>query len=462
MRILLTGATGLIGRALGKALAARGEGLVCLVRDPESARWRLPYPATLHRWDHTREVPPAALDGVDAVVHLAGEPAGNTRWTAAKKALLRDSRVQGTQRLVQAVLQHGSDVRAFVHGSALGYWGSRGDEVLTAKSAPGDDFLARLTRDWEAALQPLATRAPALRVAVVRTGVVFAREGGALAEMLPLFRLSAAGRLGSGRQWMSWIHHDDIVDLFVHALDGAAAGRLEGVLEGVAPQAVDNRHFTSALCRALGVVENLPAPPPLLHLLFGERAAMVFASTRVEPAATLASGFAFRHRRLDAALADLLGPLRGGGWQTVREQWLPQPPAVVWPEVAGPARLPSQLPPALQLQVDAPTVAAGARFERRLRWHGLPLAQQLCLTTWLPPHRGVEEQTRGPFAQWHRTTELLPFAAGTLLRDTLHYRLPAGWLGTAAAGARVAADLSRLFDERARQLGERFAAAGGR
>jgi len=458
MRILLTGATGLIGRALGKALAVRGDTLVCLVRDPVAARWRLPFPATCHPWDHTRAVPAIALQGVDAVVHLAGEPAGGARWTPARKALIRDSRVQGTQQLVAAVLQHGPQVRAFVHGSALGYWGSRGDEVLTAASSPGDDFLGRLTQDWEAALQPLAERAGTLRMPVVRTGVVLAREGGALAEMLPMFRLSAAGRLGRGRHWMSWIHHDDIVDLFVHALDGAVAGRIDGVLEGVAPSPATNRDFTAALCRALGVAETLPVPPPMLKLLYGERAEIVFASTRVEPKATLASGYTFRHPKLGAALADLLEPLRGHHWQAVREQWLPREPQALWPAFAEPKLLEALLPPVLAARVTTlePPGPEG-RFEMRLQWHGVPVTLSLRTTGWQPPHRQVLEQLRGPFAQAQVITELLPFAGGTLLRDTLHYRLRGGWLGAAAGGWKVQADLGRALDQRARGLAERFA-----
>ncbi|HSQ73345.1 MAG TPA: TIGR01777 family oxidoreductase, partial [Rubrivivax sp.] len=311
MRVLLTGATGLIGREVGKRLAARGDTLVCLVRDLHAARRRLPFPAVCHAWEHTREVPAAALDGVDAVVHLSGEPVADARWSAGKKALIRDSRVLGTRNLVRAVLAHGAGVMVFVHGSASGFFGERGDERLTAASTQGVGFLPDVVAAWEAELVTLLQRRPALRVPVVRTGIVLAREGGALAEMLPLFSLSAAGRLGQGGQWMSWIHLDDIARLFLHALDSKATG----VLEGVALQPVTNREFTTSLCRALGVFENLAAPPLAIQALFGERAAIVLGSARLEPAATLASGFEFDFASLDEALDDLLKPLRGGVWE---------------------------------------------------------------------------------------------------------------------------------------------------
>jgi NAD dependent epimerase/dehydratase family enzyme len=155
MRILMTGATGLIGRELGKALAARGDTLVCLVRDAKAARRRLPFPAVCHAWDHQSPVPAQALHEVEAVVNLAGEPVADTRWTERKKALIRDSRVLGTRQLVRAALQHGSGLAAFVQGSASGYYGERGDEALTASSSKGVGFLADVVQAWEAELRPL-------------------------------------------------------------------------------------------------------------------------------------------------------------------------------------------------------------------------------------------------------------------------------------------------------------------
>ncbi|MGZ8321290.1 MAG: TIGR01777 family oxidoreductase, partial [Telluria sp.] len=321
MRILMTGATGLIGRELGKALAARGDTLVCLVRDVSAARRRLPFPAVCHSWDHTYPVPAEALHEVDAVVNMAGEPVADTRWTAARKALIRDSRVRGTRELVQAVREHGAGVATFVQGSASGYYGDRGDERLMAGSTRGTGFLADVVQAWEAELQPLAEQQPQVRVPIVRTGIVLARQGGALAEMLPMFRLGVAGRLGTGRQWMSWIHLDDIVRLFVHALDGASSG----ILEGVAPQPATNQQFTTALCRSLRVIENLPAPSLASQALFGERAEIVLGSTRLEPHATQASSFRFRFEAVEQALDDLLAARRGGVRQRVWEQWLPHP-----------------------------------------------------------------------------------------------------------------------------------------
>ena len=455
MHILLTGATGLIGRELGKRLAARGDTLVCLVRDVDAARRRLPFPAECHRWDHTREVPPEAMRGVQAVIHLAGEPVAEGRWSAAKKALILDSRVQSTRRLVQAVLAHGAEVEAFVHGSAMGYYGDRGDEPLAAGSSKGDGFLADVVERWEAELAPLHERRTTLRVPVVRTGVVLAREGGALAEMLPVFRLSAAGRLGSGRQWMSWIHLDDIVGLFVHALDSAAGG----LLEGTAPRPVTNREFTTALCRALGVIENAPAPEFAVKLMFGEKAEIVLGSTRLEPAAALASGYRFRFQSVEQALADLLSPLQGGTYLRVWEQWVPQVPETLWPFFCDARNLEAITPTFLNFRVlgqSSGEIGEGTSIDYRLRLDGIPIRWQSRIEAWDPPKSFADTQVKGPYRLWHHTHEFEPLGAGTLMRDTVRYRLPAGWLGTLAAGRKVAGYVERIFDFRARRIDELF------
>ncbi len=455
MRILITGATGLIGRELGKQLAARGDTLVCLVRDVDAARRRLPFPAACHAWDHTRAVPTEAMRGVDAVVNLAGEPVADARWSARKKALILDSRVDSTRRLVDAVIGHGRRVKVFVQGSASGYYGDRGDERLDAGSSRGRGFLADVVEQWEAALGPLRKRRRRLRLPVVRTGIVLARDGGALAEMLPMFRLSAAGRLGSGRQWLSWIHLDDIVGLFVHALDSAATG----LLEGVAPRPVTNAQFTTALTRALGVIENAPAPALAIELLFGERAEIMLGSTRIEPAASLASGYRFRFELVQDALADLLTPLRGGTFLRVWEQWVPQAPETLWPYFCDAHNLEAITPSFLNFRVRGQSsgeIGEGTLIDYGLRLDGIPVRWQSRIEAWDPPRAFVDTQAKGPYRLWHHTHEFVPMGTGTLMRDTVRYQLPAGWLGTLAAGRKVASYVQRIFDYRAQKIDEMF------
>lgn len=455
MRILMTGATGLIGRELGRELAARGHEIVCLVRDPAAARRRLPFPARCHAWEHTQPVPPQALHGVQAVLHLAGAPVAEGRWTAARKELILQSRVLGTRQLVQAVIAHAPEVAVFVHGSASGLHGDRGDEELDAGSSRGPGFLADVVQAWEDELQPLRAQRPGLRVPVVRTGVVLAREGGALAEMLPLFQLSTAGRLGDGRQWMSWIHLEDIVRLFLHVLDAPC----DGVFEGVAPAPVTNARLTTLLCRALDVAENLPVPRAALQALYGERAALVLDSTRLLPRATQASGFEWRFPTLESALADLVGPLRGGVSQRCWEQWLPCTPEALWPFFCDARNLEAITPSFLGfnvLKVSTPEIGDGTLIDYRLRLQGIPFGWRTRIESWDPPRRFVDTQLKGPYALWHHTHDFLPLAGGTLMRDTVRWRLPVGWLGRAVAGHTVQATVARIFAYRAEQIDLRF------
>jgi len=457
MRILMTGATGLIGRELGKTLAARGDTLVCLVRDIARAKRTLPFPADCHAWRHDRAVPAAALDGVDALVNLAGEPVAEGRWTDARKALIRDTRVLGTRNLVQAAIAHGRDLKVFVQGSAIGFYGDRGDEVLSAGSGAGQGFLADVVKAWEAEMRPLAERRPEVRVPVVRTGVVLSRQGGALVKMLPLFRAHVGGRIGAGRHWMSWIHVEDIVGLLRHAIDSQATG----ILEGVAPEAVTNAQFTTAFCRALGVLENLPAPPLAIRALYGEMGSVVLESARVAPVSSRDAGYRFRFASIDAALADLLAPLRGATFEKLAEQWVPRAPEEIWPFFCDERNLEAITPDFLRFQVLGKTTAEigeGTLIDYRLRLGGVPMGWRSRIQDWQPPRQFVDTQLEGPYAHWHHRHEFIPMAGGTLMRDTVHYRLPAGWLGSVAAGCRVASTVDRIFAYRAERIAERFGA----
>jgi uncharacterized protein len=456
MRVLLTGATGLIGKELGKILAARGDTLVCLVRDGQNASHRLPFPAKCFEWNHLRAVPAEALIGVDAIVHLAGEPVAENRWSNEQKDLIRDTRVLGTRQLVQAIMNHRPQIKAFVHGSAIGFYGDRADTTLNANSAKGTGFLADVVAAWEAELRPLADGRPDVRVAIVRTGIVLARQGGALAKMLPMFRESVAGRLGNGKQWMSWIHIDDIVGLFLHALDSKAAG----VLEGVAPQAVTNREFTTSLCRSLQVHENAPAPSVAIKALFGELGGIVLESAKIEPRQTLASGFRYRFESIDRAFDDLLTPLQGSTREKVSEQWVPHSPEHIWPFFCDEGNLEELTPEFLNFKVLGKStleIGEGTLIDYRLKLNGIPMGWQSRIENWEPARRFVDTQRKGPYSYWRHAHEFIPLANGTLMRDVVHYRLPLGWLGSVLAGWKVESQVDRIFSYRSTKIAKRFA-----
>jgi uncharacterized protein (TIGR01777 family) len=277
MIITLTGASGFIGRALAARLGAAGHHV-----QPFSLR------------------SPQPLRVCDAVIHLAGEPIAQ-RWTPEAKRRIRESRVEGTRRLIAGLSALPTLPSVFLCSSAVGFYGSRGDEVLTEDAPPGAGFLAEVCTDWERAADD--AQALGMRVVKLRTGMVLGGRGGALDRMLPAFRMGAGGRLGSGRQWMPWIHLDDHLDLVEFAL--AEAG-VSGPLNAVAPNPVTNREFTAALARALHRPAFLPAPAFLLKAMFGEMACVLLESQRVIPRAALDAGFKFRHPELGAALQEIL------------------------------------------------------------------------------------------------------------------------------------------------------------
>lgn len=292
MRILVTGASGLIGSALSPSLEAAGHTVVRLSR-------RGPL-----RWDPTaRQIDPAALDGVEAVVHLAGESVAG-RWTPAHKERILASRGDGTAFLAEALAALPVPPRVLVSASAVGWYGDRGDELLTEQSPPGTGFLAEVARLWEGAAKPAADAG--IRVVHVRTaGIVLSRNGGALKAMLPAFRAGMAGPIGNGRQWWSWLSLADTVAVYERALTDEA---LAGPLNAVAPGAVTNAEFTKTLARVLRRPALLPLPVPAVKLVFGEMGKeLLLASARVEPRVLSDAGFAFRFPALDAALRAELG-----------------------------------------------------------------------------------------------------------------------------------------------------------
>jgi uncharacterized protein (TIGR01777 family) len=454
MRIAVTGATGFIGRPLVRRLLGEGHAIVALTRDVTGAREVLPARCRVERWDPAAGAAgPAPLGEADAVVHLAGETVADGRWTAARKRAIRDSRVAGTHALVAALgrVPAGARPRVLVGASAIGIYGDRGDEELDEQAPRGGGFLADVCAEWEAATR--GAEALGMRTVVVRIGVVLGRDGGALRTMLPLFRLGVGGALGGGRQWMSWIHVDDLVGLLAAALADERAG---GVLNGVAPAPVTNATFTRALARALGRPAILPVPALALRLALGEASTIVLASQRVRPAAALRLGFRFRHAELPGALAELCG---ARGEALVFEQWVPRPPAEVFPFFGDPRNLERLTPASVRLRVlgtSTPAIGVGTCIDYRLALHGLPLRWRSRIDEWEPGHGFVDSQVRGPYAWWRHTHTFEAYEGGTVLRDEVRYTLPLGALGTLVLGRRVERDLREIFAFRRRAIAALF------
>jgi uncharacterized protein (TIGR01777 family) len=300
MRVTITGASGLIGTRLVRALQARGDDVTVLSRNPDRAAQALGVHA--EAWRPTEEpAPAAALADRDAVVHLAGERV-DQRWTDEARAAIRASRDAGTRHLVDGLRDADPRPGALVSSSAVGYYGARGDEVVDESTPAGDGFLAEVCAAWE----HQAERAEELgmRVVRVRTGVVLDASGGALARMLTPFKLGVGGPVAGGDQYMPWIHVDDLVGVYLAAIDGAG---WSGPVNASAPEPVTNRDFSKALGRALHRPTLLPIPGFALQALYGDMAEVVTTGQRAVPRRTLELGYEFRHPELDEALRDALG-----------------------------------------------------------------------------------------------------------------------------------------------------------
>ena len=298
LRVLVSGSTGLVGSALVPFLTTGGHRVTRLVRTPPRAG------EDAVRWDPAAgRLDAAALAGADAVVHLAGENIAGGRWTESIKARIKESRRQGTRLLAQALADLQTPPRVLVAASAIGFYGDRGAEILREESAPGSGFLADVCREWEAATTPAAARG--IRVVNLRIGVVLTAAGGALAKLLPPFRLGAGGRVGSGEQYMSWIGLDDLVAVVLHAIRTEA---LHGPVNATAPQPVTNREFTATLGRVLHRPTILPLPAAAARVVLGEMAdEMLLASTRVAPTRLTETSYRFRQPELEGALRHTLG-----------------------------------------------------------------------------------------------------------------------------------------------------------
>jgi uncharacterized protein len=301
MKILVTGSSGLVGTALTSALASAGHTVCRLVR-PQSAGGEGAKEGFAVAWDPATGELGGAGVGADAVVNLAGASIADRRWTAQRKALLRSSRIDTTRALVNALAKMNARPSVLVSASAIGIYGDRGGETLTEESKPGTDFLARVAQEWEA--EAMKAEVLGIRVVLARFGIILARQGGALPKMILPFKIGAGGKLGSGRQWMSWVTLEDVVAILRFVIENASVGRAINI---VSPRPLQNAEFTKSLAKAMHRPALFPAPAFALRLALGEMAnALLLSSQRVAPQALEKLGYRFLHPDLTSALAAIL------------------------------------------------------------------------------------------------------------------------------------------------------------
>ena len=478
MNVVISGATGLVGRALSAYLVGRGDQVTAWVRNPQRAAEDLgPDVRCVAIGDEAGLA--SAVQAADAVVHLAGAPIVGRRWSASRRRELVASRVDTARALVAAMRRRSAPLPVFVSASAVGYYGSQGDAVLTESAARGEGFAAELCEEWESAA--LAAAPAAQRVACARIGIVLARGAGALAPLGRLARLGLAGPMGRGAQWVPWIHLDDVVRALAAMLDDR---RLSGPVNVVGPAPARQRDFARAVARSVGRPAIVPAPTLALRAVLGESAGVLLASQRAVPEALQRVGFSFSFGTLDAALEDVLGD-RGVTIRPVGHGELPEAPyfsdrraryvlsarttidrplAEVLPFFADAQNLSLLTPPSLEFRITTPrpiAMGTGTTIDYRIKLSGVPMAWRTVIERWEPGRGFVDAQHRGPYEAWWHEHRFRADGQRTIMEDVVYYAPRFGLLGRVANGLFVARQLRAIFAYRDHAIRLRFPSSPG-
>ena len=451
MKILITGATGFIGRQVALFLRDQGHAIAVLTRDTETAPVRLPLACPVFEWRGADQLPPCeAFAGVDAVVHLAGQNIFG-RWTANMKNEIVRSRVESTRQLVSAMQDLSEKPAVLVSMSGIGYYGDRGGETLDESAQPGEGFFTDLCQQWEQAAH--AARDFGMRTVQLRTGVVLGHDGGALQAMLPAFRLGLGGKISSGEQWMSWIHLRDLAGLILHAIENPS---IEGPINAVAPNPVTNAVFTRILGKILKRPTFFTIPEFLLNLILGEAGQVALTSQRVVCSKALETGYAYIYPELKKALEEICGR---EDHELLFEQWVPRPRKEVFVFFSDAKNLELLTPPHMCFKVMASStdpLESGTVIDYKLKLHGIPFRWRSLIGEWHPSTHFSDTQVRGPYKKWHHTHTFTEQDGGTLIRDHALYRLPLGVIGDAVGYYFVKKDLEEIFGYRIAKSRELF------
>jgi uncharacterized protein (TIGR01777 family) len=478
MRVLITGATGFIGRALVMRLLRDGHHVTAWVRSKASARSKLGAEVELAGPEDGPAGALAALTAkADGVINLAGEPIFGARWTDAQKKRLVASRVETTKAIVDGIARATTRPKVLVSTSAVGLYGDGGDAIIDESSKTGSDFLADICAAWEA--EATEARRHGVRVAIVRVGIVLGAGGGALEKMLPPFKLGAGGPMGSGKQWFPWIHLEDIVEIFARALTDE---RMTGAYNGTAPKPVLNAELATALGRALHRPAFLPVPGFALKLVLGEAASGLLGGQRALPKALEALGFPFRFATIEAALADILGggagiamgdaktgadrdarvpPNVGARYELHQAAKIDAPLATVFAFFSKAENLALLTPPNMTFALQTPSpiaMGAGTMIDYIIKIGPVPMKWRTAIERFEAGHMFIDSQARGPYATWWHVHEFRSMGDSTLVEDHVFYTPPLGIFGRIAHALFIAPKLREVFAYREKAIRLRFGA----
>ena len=452
MKILITGATGFVGKRLVRALINLGHKVSVLTRDTESARKRLPLICTFYKWEPELYPPSSqSFDGVDAVIHLAGENIADGRWTSKRKNLIKNSRVLSTRNLVSTLASIKNPPKIFISSSAVGFYGKNKHVELYESLDSGKDFLAEVCKEWEK--EAFKAKDRNIRTVALRIGIVLGYEGGAMKKILPPFWAGVGGKLGDGDQWMSWIHVKDLVEMITHCIENNS---IQGVYNATSPEPVTNKEFTKCLAKMLRRPALIPVPKFALKIILGEMSDLLLGSLKVSSLKIIESGYKFKFPDLNSALSDICTNSTN---EFIVEHWLPLPIDKVFSFFKEPKNLEKITPDYLNFKVlkqSSNVISEGTKINYRLSLHGFPMWWQSKIVDWEPNQKFSDTQTHGPYNHWYHTHEFEEKEGGTLIRDHVKYKLPLGIPGDCVVGSWVQKDLENIFDYRRKKIEEIF------
>lgn len=442
--ILITGATGLIGQELGLKLFRLGYRLKIVTRNKKNALQQLAYPAEIIACDlNTAPLSKQNFQDVDCVIHLAGETVDG-RWTDEKKKSILESRSLSTKNLLQNLPD---TVQTVISASGQGIYGDQGGREIDENGTPGYGFLAEVCQAWEKPFQQLIEKAQA-RTVILRLGMVISGKGGALKKMIPIFQKNVGATLGSGDQWMSWIHIEDLCQVFINAV---SSPNYRGVINVSSDCPVQNSVFTQKLCQHLEAFQGPRVPTFAVRLLFGEMADLVLDSTRVVPKKLKGNDFKFSYPTLDSAFEVELKEFKAGQGFLSAQQYVPCSIEKVFKFFSDAENLERLTPELLKFKIkDMSTekIEEGTLITYSLKIHGVPVHWLTKIENWNPPYGFVDTQLKGPYTLWHHTHTFEKLGEGTLISDAVRYRVPMGFVGRVVAGPLVQNDVATIFGYR--------------
>jgi uncharacterized protein (TIGR01777 family) len=454
MKIAVTGGTGFLGQLLIEELLRKNNEVVLITR--QNAEQLLPSPYSILTWPLESSDEIARLKDCDAVINLAGESIAGARWTAERKEAIRTSRVSFTHELVDH-LRGSTRLKTFLSSSAMGFYGDRKSEVLTEENPVGEGFLAEVCRDWER--EALTLSSPNVRVALLRTGIVLGRGSGFLDEIERHAKLGTCGVMGSGEQFMSWIHVQDWVQSVVFCLENSS---VSGAVNLCAPEPVTNKAFSHIFGKFFSAPVQMPVQKTAIKLALGEMSVLALDSQNMRPEKLQKYGYKFRFPYLQEALIDLYEYTQQN--RQVHEyftvsQWIPAPLEKVFAFFSDVNNLEKLSPPVFNFKVQKKSteqIMSGTLIDYKLKIHGVPIRWRTQIEKWSPPHMFSDSQMQGPYTRWHHSHTFEPIGHGTLMKDHIHYRLPLGVVGRIFGLWLVKKDLSTIFTHRRKIIREEF------